>query len=533
MKLNECWTEIEAVPFTTAMHDVFDQISAHPAWPFLPVVDAQRRPLGVVREFDLKYYAYARFGRELIKRRPLSDFLKASLALPATTNTEDLLGSSANNPNPDGIILTEDGKYRAALLTPAIMRLFEAHRLETEVRLVQAQKMEAIGTLAGGIAHDLNNILMPILGYADMMKSMLAHGEPIESEMLEQIIVSGNRAREAVKQILTFSRHQTAERCPLSLGAAIRDTVRLLRSSLPATIEINMQLDAEEDRVTANPSEIQRVILNLCTNAYHAMRSGGRLQISLGPHQGPLLGWFVKEAPPNGDYFRLSIADTGTGIAPDLLPRIFEPFFTTKKQGEGTGLGLSLVHGIITRCQGLVSVETTLGQGSTFHLYLPRLHPAHSSEAAVPAPALQPVGSGLWATARRRIRTLLVDDEFAITHLASRFLPQYGIQLETENNSVKAWERFSEGGEEFDLLITDQLMPGLTGMELIGRMRKMRPEMPIILCTGYSESVSAEQARDLGVRELLLKPFDFRQMATLIQKLVPTQNLQLPSVATA
>ncbi len=139
----------------------------------------------------------------------------------------------------------------------------------------------------------------------------------------------------------------------------------------------------------------------------------------------------------------------------------------------------------------------------------------------------------MWAVARRRIRTLLVDDEFAITHLASKFLPQYGIQLETENNSVKAWERFSEGGEEFDLLITDQLMPGLTGMELVGRMRKMRPEMPIILCTGYSETVSVEQARDLGVCELLLKPFDFRQLATLIQKLVPTQTLQLPSVATA
>ncbi len=316
MKLGERWTEIEAVPFDTAMHAVFDKICAHPAWPFLPVVDAERRPLGVVREFDLKYYAYARFGRDLIKRLPLAQFLKAALILPTTISLDDLLNATAKNPNPDGIILPENGKYRAALLTPAILRLFEAHRLATEVRLVQAQKMEAIGTLAGGIAHDLNNILMPILGYADMMKSMLAHGEPIESEMLEQIIVSGNRAREAVKQILTFSRHQTAERCPVSLGAAIRDAVRLLRSSLPSTIEIDMRLGVDEDSVLANPSELHRVILNLCTNAYHAMRSGGRLQISLGQHQGPLLGWFLKEAPQTGEYFRMSIADTGTGSPP-------------------------------------------------------------------------------------------------------------------------------------------------------------------------------------------------------------------------
>ena len=237
MKLNERWTEIAAVPSTAAMHDVFDLICQHPDWPFLPVLDAEQRPLGVVREHDLKYYAYARFGRDLIKRRPLSDFLKSSLVLPATTNVDELLGSAVDNPNPDGIILTENGKYRAALLMPAILRLFEAQRLATEVRLVQAQKMEAIGTLAGGIAHALNNILMPILGYADMMKSMLAHGEPIESEMLEQIIVSGNRGREAVKQILTFSRHQTAERCTLSLGTAIRDAVRLLQRQSLGTLQ--------------------------------------------------------------------------------------------------------------------------------------------------------------------------------------------------------------------------------------------------------------------------------------------------------
>jgi CheY-like chemotaxis protein len=350
---------------------------------------------------------------------------------------------------------------------------------------------------------------------------MLAHGESIESDMVEEIIVSGHRAQEAVKQILTFSRQQSVERCRLSLGAAVREAVLLLRTSLPSTIEIDMQLNVAEDCVMANPSELHRVILNLATNAYHAMGSGGHMQISLHQHQGPLLGWFLKEALQTGDYLRLSITDTGTGIAPDLLPRIFEPFFTTKNQGEGTGLGLSVVHGIIMRCQGMLSVETTPGKGSTFHIYLPRLSPTNPAAAAVPVPVVQPDSSSSLNAAQRRIRALMVDDEFAITRLASRLMPQYGIHLETENDSVKAWKRFCEGGEEFDLLITDQLMPGLTGTELVTRIRKVRPEMPIIMCTGYSETVSFEQVRDLGVRELLLKPFDFRQLAELIQKLVP------------
>ena len=532
MKLNECWTEIEAAPSTMAMHDVFNLIANHPDWPFLPVVDVEQRPLGVIREYDLKRYAYARFGRELIRRRPLADFLKPTLVLPVDTTLDALLAVAAKNPNPDGLILTENGKYRGVLLTDAVLSLFEKQRLTTEVRLVQAQKMEALGTLAGGIAHDLNNILTPIFGYAEMMKIMVAEGEPMEADLPDQILVNTMRARDVVKQILTFSRHQTAERSPMSLGEAIKEVLRLLRASLPPSIEIEMHLGVPEDLIMANPSEIHRVILNLCTNAYHAMRERGHLQIDLERHQGPLLGWSLYTIPQTGEYFRLSLTDTGTGIDPNILPRIFDPFFTTKKQGEGTGLGLSVVHGIVTKCQGLISVETALGQGTTFHIYLPCLHQKRPGATTVPASVYPSAASHVRSTALHKIKVLFVDDEFAITRMAGRILPRYGIELETENNSVVALELLHKRAAEFDLLITDQLMPGITGMELVSRVQKIRPDLPIIICTGYSETVSAEEARQHGIGGFLLKPFDFNQLAALIQKLVPTPLLH-PSIVAA
>ena len=521
MNLSEWWTNIEAMPLSANMYDVFAKLCNHPEWPLLPVVDAQQRPVGVVREYDLKSYAYGRFGRELIKRHPLSDFLKPILVLSHEIGIKDLLESVAKNPSPDGIVLTSRGQYQAVLLPGALLRLFERQHLESEVRLVQAQKMEAIGTLAGGVAHDLNNILTPILGYTELMSLMQQDGEPIETDMIDQINVSAKRAREVVKQMLAFSRHQKNERCAVRLGEIIKESLRLVRASLPSTIDIEMRLTAEEDTVLANSAELHRVILNLCTNASHAMREhGGQLLISLERHRGHLLGWSLHPEIITGDFLRLSITDTGTGIAPQLLPRIFEPFFTTKKQGEGTGLGLSVVHGIVTRCQGLISVESVVGQGTTFHLYLPcqAQKPAEQHSAPKEASALTDTGSR--CTAGRRIHVLLVDDEFAITRMASVLLPKYGITLETENDSVKALNLLHERTADFDLLITDQTMPGITGVDLARLALEIRPELPIILCTGYSEAVSPEQARDVGICEYLLKPTDFRQMAALIQKRV-------------
>jgi signal transduction histidine kinase len=513
MNLRDIWTEIEAVPFQTAMHDVFDVLHRNPAWPFLPVVDERRRVLGVVREHDLKGYAFAPFGRDLIKRVPLANFLKPTLVVSTNIEARELLRLSADNANPDGIAVTEDGVYRAVLLMPALLRLFEKQHVEAEVRLVQAQKMEAIGTLAGGIAHDLNNILTPILGYTELIGMMRQNGDPVDQELLDQIAVSARRAREIVKQILAFSRHQKSERGPMSLGRAVKDTLPLIRSSVPATIDIEMRVAAAGDLVMANPDEIHRVVVNLCTNAYHAMRDrGGRMTIALDRHTGPVLGWSLQQELPLGDFLRLSVSDTGTGIAPAVLPRIFEPFFTTKQQGDGTGLGLPIVHGITSRYGGFLSVETAVGAGSTFHVHLPRLGAAVAARETdgLPAPAAD--------AAARPVRVLFVDDEFAITRLAGKFLGKYGILAETENDSVCALNAFRKAPGTFDVLVTDQTMPGITGLDLAREVLRIRPRLPIILCTGYSDTVSPEQAKAAGVCEYVLKPPDFPQLAGLIRR---------------
>ncbi|MEI6788874.1 MAG: ATP-binding protein [bacterium] len=517
MNLKDIWTIIEEVPLTASMHEVFDLFRAHRDWPFLPVVDEDRRVVGVVREYDLKAHAYAQFGRDLVKRHQLKEYVKPTLVLPVNVTPKELLDSSAQNTNPDGIVLTEDGKYRAVLLNRAVLSLFEQQHLESEVRLVQAQKMEAIGTLAGGIAHDLNNILTPILGYTELMTYMLKTGEPIEQDIVDQIVVSAMRAREIVKQILGFSRHQKDERCPLNMCSVIKEALPLIRSSLPTTIDIEMQLNVDDCMIMANADEMHRVLLNLCTNAYHAMRArGGRLQITLDDHKGPVLGWCMHDELLLGDYLRLSVSDTGTGIEPDMLPRLFEPFFTTKKQGEGTGLGLPIVHGIVSRCKGVISIESAIGKGSTFHLYLPLLLEGRKADSTVrrnhPASPEDSHATGL------KTRILFVDDEFAVTRLAAMILPKFGISVVTENDSRKALSLFRGNVSAFDLLVTDQTMPGITGLNLAKEVMRISPGFPVIMCTGYSDEVSPDQAREAGIRDYLLKPPDFQQLAASIHQ---------------
>ena len=520
MNLREIWTEVEAVRLTASMHDVLDWFRHHREWAFMPVVDEENRVLGVIREFDLKNHAYAQFGRDLIKRQPLNDFVRPSLALSVDVTEKELLDSSAQNPNPDGIVLTERGKYRAVLQMRAVLRLFEQRHLESEIRLVQVQKMEAIGTLAGGIAHDLNNILTPILGYSELMSLLLRQGEPIEQDDVDQIIVSAKRARDLVRQILAFSRHQKSERCCVRLSRVIKEALPLVRASLPATIDIEMRLDAEEDEVMVNPDEMHRVLLNLCTNAFHAMRErGGHLLITLGHHQGPVLGWSMHDELLLGDYVRLSVTDTGVGIKSDLLPRIFEPFFTTERQGEGTGLGLPIVHGIVSRSKGVISVESVIGQGSSFHIYLPRLARTEQGDAGL-ATKLANEQFSITRSDGMPLTILFVDDEFAVTRLAGQILPNYGINVVTQNDSCKALAMFSERAADFDLLVTDQIMPGLSGVMLTREVLKIKPELPVILCTGYSEEASPEQAKEMGVAEYVLKPPDFQMMAGMIRRLV-------------
>ncbi len=524
MNLSESWIEMEAVSATAEMRTVFEVFARNRIAPFLPIVDARGAPTGVIREHDIKEYAYGRFGHELVNRQPLQHFVRPSLVLPHTVSRDDLLAAIATNLNPDGLVLTQEGRYRAVLFNPVILRLFEANRVETQVRLVQAQKMEAIGTLAGGIAHDLNNILTPILGYARLLRDMLAAGDTLDPEMLDEILVSGTRAKETVGRILAFSRQQKTELRVVALSDLIKEVLRLIGSSLPATIDTELCISTPHDTVFANPTELHQILMNLCTNAYHAMReTGGHLQVSLANHYGPLLGWSLHQGALPEAVVRLTVRDTGHGIPPEILPKIFDPFFTTKKQGEGTGMGLAIVHGVVTRCKGAISIESAAGQGTAFHIYLPR-HVGSAAPGATkqsPAPASATTAA---AAVPPRVRVLYVDDEYQVARLAQRFLARYGLEVETEIDSAKALDILRNRVNEFDVLVTDQTMPSVSGLELAQKALLLKPGFPIILCTGYSEVVSPEKAKAVGIRGYLNKPADYAEMATLIRSCAATDS---------
>jgi len=380
-------------------------------------------------------------------------------------------------------------------------------KLEEQLR--QAQKMEAIGTLAGGIAHDFNNILTPILGYSELALTKITPDNPLISD-LHQITRAGLRAKDLIQQILAFSRQAPQERKPLRPHLVIKEALKLLRASLPATIEIREEIATDCGTLLADPTQLHQIIMNLCTNAYHAMReSGGILRVRLsqtsfgeGDHK---IG--NSELTP-GKYIQLEISDTGYGMERNTLERIFEPYFTTKDKGEGTGLGLSMVHGIVKSYQGQITVDSEPGKGTCFHVYLPLIAEAPSlSKSALTSPL--PTGSE---------RLLVVDDEEAITTMLKALLTYLGYQTIVINNSLEALALLTNTPLVFDLLITDMTMPHLTGLELTAKVLAIRPDIPIILCTGFSELINKEQALALGIQSYLTKPVSIHELAITVRE---------------
>ena len=376
---------------------------------------------------------------------------------------------------------------------------------QLEEQLAQSQKMEAIGTLSGGIAHDFNNILSAIFGYTDL----LLLDAPKDSELradLEQILKAANRAKDLVQQILTFSRHAKRAEQPLLVSSMVKETMKMLRASLPATIEIQCHV-ATEALVLADPTQIHQVVMNLCTNAALAMRAdGGRLEIALDElcldEEAPDL---PKGLAP-GSYLRLTVADTGCGMSPELQRRIFEPFFTTRPQGEGTGLGLSVVHGIVKGLGGAISVESEAGHGSTFRVFLPALPSDALVEQAEQAPL--PMG---------RERILFVDDEAFQVALATRMLGRLGYRVTAETRSEEALAIFRKDPLAFDLVITDMTMPKMTGDVLVECFRAIRAEIPVIICTGFSERLTQERLQSLGPVGFAMKPLNLEEIARKIR----------------
>jgi CheY-like chemotaxis protein len=373
--------------------------------------------------------------------------------------------------------------------------------------------MESIGTMAGGIAHDFNNILMPIMGYAELLLKFMKKKDASQITFINQIITAAERARDLVAQILKFSRHGSEEKTQVSLEAMISEVLELVRSSIPKTIEIRVSIETRSNTVHANTTEIHQVLMNLCSNASHAMREhGGILHIKLADHNVPVLGWSEDTDLPHQPCVRLTVQDTGHGIKQEILGRIFDPFFTTKKQGEGTGMGLSVVHGIIKGCGGVISVESEVGVGTAFHIYLPAAAPALDGEP--------PACDEAVTLFTKHINILYVDDEPMIASMAEEMLSFLGFSISSVTDSRAALDIFAANPLQFDIVITDQTMPGLTGLELSRKLLELRPDVPIILCTGYSEIVSAEMAKTMGIAEYLIKPVDFDKLKKTVVHLV-------------
>jgi PAS domain S-box-containing protein len=373
-------------------------------------------------------------------------------------------------------------------------------------QLMQAQKMEAIGTLAGGIAHDFNNILGIIIGYTELIDLKEPKTSAIKSK-LQQILQAGHRAKDLVKQILTFSRKAEQSRQPVSLGSITQEALKMLRASLPTTIDIRSSINSDS-LVRADITQLHQVLMNICTNAAHAMQEeGGILEVSLTDVDFEAATPHPEISP--GAYLKLTIADTGHGIEPEIKERIFEPFFTTKGVGKGTGLGLSLVYGIVKGYGGAINVYSEPGQGTTFNIYLPRYGDKKIQATSLDLPL--PTGTE---------RILLVDDEEGLAALGQQILESLGYQVTSHIHSMAALKEFQANPGMFDLVITDQTMPQMTGIKLARELLRIRPDIPIILCTGFSETVTAEKCKDLGIKDLIMKPVLAEKLAWRIRAIL-------------
>jgi PAS domain S-box-containing protein len=392
----------------------------------------------------------------------------------------------------------------------------EQKRIELESRLRQSQKMEAIGTLAGGIAHDFNNILSAIIGYTELALEDVP-AQTLTHQNLHEVLRAGLRAKELVRHILTFSRQTEIQRQPMAVSAIVKETARMLRATIPAFIALKIEDLSKNSTILGDASQIHQVILNLCTNAAHAMEEeGGTLLIRLENlviHQEdtPLM-------PENvvGACLKLSVSDTGVGIAPELIDRIFEPYMTTKPAGKGTGLGLSVVHGIVQSHCGCISVRSRPHEGTTMEIILPLI--GKEMEA-------QKLPAATVCTGNEHI--LLVDDEQQIVHFQKQALERLGYTVTARTSSIEAMEAFRAHPDRYQAVVTDMTMPNLTGDLLAKEMKSLRPDIPVIICTGYSEKLSESRVKMLGIDLFLMKPVGRMDLANALRQLLDKQNPSL------
>ena len=385
-----------------------------------------------------------------------------------------------------------------------------SYQMELEKQLRQAQKMEAIGTIAGGIAHDFNNILYAVIGYADLAKEDI----PEDSRAwgcINEVRQAGKRAAELVNQILTVSRQTEQERVPMYIQPVLKEALKLLHGSIPATISIESEIDETCGAILGDPTQIHQVIMNLCTNAYHAMREkGGKMRVLLQRSEVAPLSANGGGGFNTGNFVRLSIEDSGCGMSDYVLERIFDPYFTTKKLAEGTGLGLAMVHGIVQLHGGSITVHSEEGKGSTFYVYFPEIE-AQVEEEADEVEVVKTSASE---------HVLFVDDEASLVTMIEMLLKGLGYRVSAFTESAKAWQAFEAQPDDFDIVVTDQTMPGMTGAELSQRILALRSNTPIVLCTGFSEMVQEEEAKKLGISEYMRKPIVNSELVRIIGHLL-------------
>ena len=391
----------------------------------------------------------------------------------------------------------------------------EEERTRIENQLQQAQKMEALGTLAGGIAHDFNNILGIIMGFTQLAEYELGKGSPV-LDKLDEVLKATNRAKDLVKQILAFSRRSEQQKMPLQLGIIVKEAMKILRPSLPSTIEIKADVSSKAV-ILADPTQIHQVLMNLCSNAAHAMRDhGGILEVGLADVEFATEPPASRESLQPGRYVELTVRDSGHGIDESIIDLIFDPFFTTKKLGEGTGLGLSVVHGVVKSHGGDIRVESTPGKGTTFKVLIPALETDHVPEKA---------GADMHLP-RGRERVLVVDDEPSMAELVKQMLEQQGYDVVSRTSGIEALEAFRHQPAEkpFDLVVTDMTMPHFTGMDLARELSRLGSPIPVILMTGFSNQVDADRAKEMGIQGFLMKPVAMKELAATVRTVLDKRS---------
>ena len=385
----------------------------------------------------------------------------------------------------------------------------EEDKKKFEVQLRQSQKMEAIGTLTGGIAHDFNNILGIIIGNTELALDDIPTWSPAHFN-IEEILKASVRAKDVVRQLLSFSRQTEQERKPIKLVPVIQDAIKLLRATIPMSVDIRQNIDDISDTIFANPTQIHQLMLNLCTNAAHAMENtGGILEIRI---KNVVLNEVSAALYPDltaGEYVELTISDTGPGISPEIRDRIFDPYFTTKDIGKGTGLGLSVVHGIVKSHGGAIIIDSEIERGTTFSLFFQVIEKEAVEE--IETEEELPAGNE---------SILLVDDEASMVYVGRYRLERLGYKVEGMTSPVEALEAFNANPDQFDLVITDMSMPQMTGDQLVQEILKTRPDMPTILCTGFSEKMDEDNAKRIGIRQYMEKPINRRDLAFIVRKVL-------------